>query len=153
MIVRESIKSHFERGGGNLETLRIGKRHLIVDWLERAGMINYNIDEDFTIWTKESVIAQDARELFPDGRLPEYIKFKSSGDFDVDDNALVSLVGFPEYIAGYFSCQMNHINDLEGFPKEVSGNIYFYSNQGNITEEEILAVCNARQGIEMGDDD
>lgn len=145
----ESKKVHFERGGEGLKKLRIGKRHRIEEWLEQARVGEYNIDDDFRIWTKENIILQDTKELFPDGKLPEYINFISTGDFDVDDNGLVSFAGFPEYVAGYLSCQMNSFPDLEGFPKEVVGPIYFYNNYvRKFTEDEIRSVCNAKQNIE-----
>ena len=85
MIVRENI--NFERGLDPKEAIGIGKAKLIQDWLDEVhiGVRNYKLNSDFTIDTDLDVIAVERPELFPNGRFPDYIKFNSSGSFDIDD--------------------------------------------------------------------
>jgi len=141
MIVRENI--NFERGLDPKEAIGIGKAKLIQDWLDEVhiGVRNYKLNSDFTIDTDLDVIAVERPELFPNGRFPDYIRFNSSGSFDIDDCGIVSLVGCPKKVKGYFSCQMNKITDLKGFPKEVRECVYCFGNKAEFTEAEIRKVC------------
>lgn len=141
MIVRENI--NFERGLDPKEAIGIGKAKLIQDWLDEVhiGVRNYKLNSDFTIDTDLDVIAVERPELFPNGRFPDYIKFNSSGSFDIDDCGIVSLEGCPKEVKGYFSCQMNKITDLKGFPKEVRECVYCFGNKAEFTEAEIRKVC------------
>jgi len=141
MIVRENI--NFERGLDPKEAIGIGKAKLIQGWLDEVhiGVRNYKLNSDFTIDTDLDVIAVERPELFPNGRFPDYIRFNSSGSFDIDDCGIVSLVGCPKKVNGYFSCQMNEITDLKGFPKEVRECVYCFGNKAEFTEAEIRKVC------------
>ena len=141
MIVRENI--NFERGLDPKEAIGIGKAKLIQDWLDEVhiGVRNYKLNSDFTIDTDLDVIAVERPELFPNGRFPDYIRFNSSGSFDIDECGIVSLVGCPKKVKGYFSCQMNKITDLKGFPKEVRECVYCFGNKAEFTEAEIRKVC------------
>ena len=141
MIVRENI--NFERGLDPKEAIGIGKAKLIQDWLDEVhiGVRNYKLNSDFTIDSDLDVIAVERPELFPNGRFPDYIRFNSSGSFDIDDCGIVSLVGCPKKVKGYFSCQMNKITDLKGFPKEVRECVYCFGNKAEFTEAEIRKVC------------
>ena len=152
MIVRENI--NFERGLDPKEAIGIGKAKLIQDWLDEVhiGVRNYKLNSDFTIDTDLDVIAVERPELFPNGRFPDYIRFNSSGSFDIDDCGIVSLVGCPKKVKGYFSCQMNKITDLKGFPKEVRECVYCFGNEARFTKEEIMEVCVAG-GIQTDDSD
>ena len=150
MIVRENI--NFERGLDPKEAMGIGKVKLINDWMGQVitidhskaapiGIKNYKINKDFSIDTDLDVIALERKDLFPGGRFPEYIRFNSSGSFDIDDCGIVSLEGCPKEVKGYFSCQMNKITDLKGFPKEVRECVYCFGNKAEFTEAEIRKVC------------
>jgi len=152
MIVRENI--NFERGLDPKEAIGIGKAKLIQDWLDEVhiGVRNYKLNSDFTIDTDLDVIAVERPELFPNGRFPDYIRFNSSGSFDIDDCGIVSLVGCPKKVNGYFSCQMNEITNLKGFPKEVREVVYCFGNEARFTKEEIMEVCVAG-GIQTDDSD
>jgi hypothetical protein len=152
MIVRENI--NFERGLDPKEAIGIGKAKLIQDWLDEVhiGVRNYKLNSDFTIDTDLDVIAVERPELFPNGRFPDYIRFNSSGSFDIDDCGIVSLVGCPKKVNGYFSCQMNEITNLKGFPKEVREMVYCFGNEAKFTKEEIIEVCVAG-GIQTDDSD
>ncbi len=152
MIVRENLD--FERGLNPKEAMGIGKTKLIQDWLDEVhiGVRNYKLNSDFTIDTDLDVIAVERPELFPNGRFPDYIRFNSSGSFDIDDCGIVSLVGCPKKVNGYFSCQMNEITNLKGFPKEVREVVYCFGNEARFTKEEIMEVCVAG-GIQTDDSD
>ncbi|HPI82770.1 MAG TPA: hypothetical protein PK122_06085 [Candidatus Paceibacterota bacterium] len=161
MIVRENI--NFERGLDPKEAMGIGKVKLINDWMGQVitidhskaapiGIKNYKINKDFSIDTDLDVIAVERPELFPNGRFPDYIRFNSSGSFDIDDCGIVSLVGCPKKVNGYFSCQMNEITNLKGFPKEVREVVYCFGNEARFTKEEIMEVCVAG-GIQTDDSD
>jgi len=150
MIVRENI--NFERGLDPREAMGIGKAKLINDWMNKVGVTRYKINPDFTIDTNMDLIMMESPELFPDGRFPDYIRFNSSGSFDIDDCGIVSLVGCPKKVNGYFSCQMNEITNLKGFPKEVREVVYCFGNEARFTKEEIMEVCVAG-GIQTDDSD
>lgn len=154
---------NFERGIDPKEAMGIGKVKLINDWMGQVitidhskaapiGIKNYKINKDFSIDTDLDVIAVERPELFPNGRFPDYIRFNSSGSFDIDDCGIVSLVGCPKKVNGYFSCQMNEITNLKGFPKEVREVVYCFGNEARFTKEEIMEVCVAG-GIQTDDSD
>ena len=57
------------------------------------------------------------------------LKFQNvTGDFDVDDNRLISLEGSPNMVGGDFRCNDNLLNDLEGAPHTVDGDFWCYGN-------------------------
>lgn len=52
-----------------------------------------------------------------------------SGDFWVDDNQLISLIGAPESVAGDFSCESNGLLTLLHGPSSVGGDYFCSANQ------------------------
>jgi hypothetical protein len=154
MIVKESI--NFERGLEPKQALNVGKLHLIQQWLDDAGVgiKNFKINDDFSIdLFLPFTMNQQRPDLFPDGKLPEYIEFKSTKDFDVDDCGIVSLERFPLFVIGYFSCQMNKITSLEGFPRKIVRNAYVMGNEKRFTEHDIRQKCNVVGDVEADDSD
>jgi hypothetical protein len=135
--------------------MNIGNIPLIQKWMNDAldGVNNFKINTDFSIDLFLSLIIQERSDLFPNGKLPEYIRFKSSKSFDVDDCGIVSLEGFPLLVAGYFSCQMNKITSLEGFPIKIDGNAYVMNNSKKFTMQEIKQKCNVFGDVEADDSD
>jgi len=154
-LVRENI--NFERGLDPKEALGIGSRKAIVDWFNSFPFFvsrhNYMINDDLSIDVKDEfpLELQGYSKGFPNGELPPYINFNSTGDFDVDDCGLKSLRGFPKKIDGYFSCQMNELNSLAGGPKEVFGSYYCNGNPGKFTEKDIRNVCYVTREIQGED--
>lgn len=140
-ILLESM--NFERGLDPKESMGIGKAKLIQKWLEEVniGIKNYRIRKDFLIDTEMDVIAVERPDLFPNGKFPEYIRFNRSGSFDIDDCGIVSLEGCPNYVCGYFSCQVNEITNLEGFPDTVEKDIFIISNAVDFSEKDIAKKC------------
>lgn len=63
--------SSFIRGGNPLDSIGIGQRAIIKEWLEKMGIQNYSINEDYSIDVKYSVdISGRGLE-----KLPDFIKF------------------------------------------------------------------------------
>jgi hypothetical protein len=158
-IIRENInferRIDFERGIDPKSAMGIGKLHKIQDWMEELNIEvrNYRVNPDFSIFTDMDIILTERRELVPDGRLPEYIRFHTSGSFDIDDCGLITLEGCPRYVQGYFSCQMNEITSLEGFPEKIDKDCYVMSNGIDFTADEISKICEVGGQIEADDSD
>jgi hypothetical protein len=152
-LVRESLD--FERGLDPKQAMNVGKIKLIQDWLEEVniGVKNFFVNNKFEIDTHMDIIVQERPELFPDGKLPEYIRFNSSGTFDCDDSGIISLVGFPRIVQGYFSCQQNKITSLEGFPIRIDKSCYVMSNGRDFSKDEIQEICDVSDQIEADDSD
>jgi hypothetical protein len=143
---------NFERGLDPMQSMNIGKKHKIEKWIDNIEEItNYTINPDFSIDLFDPLHLMERSDLFPEGRFPEYIRFNSSSDFDVDDCGLVSLEGCPIHVNGYFSCQLNELETLEGSPKEVETHYYCIGNPGEFTEEEVRKYCNVRKDIQAED--
>lgn len=154
MIVRENI--NFERGIDPKKSMGLGIYGKIRLWMDEVGVgiKNFKVNNDFSIDTEMDIIAGEKPELFPNGFFPEYIRFNTSGSFDIDDSGIISLVGCPKHIKGYFSCQMNNIKTLHGFPEVVSNDVYCMGNAVDFTEQEIREVCTSINGsIEADDSD
>lgn len=151
-LVRESL--NFERGLDPKEAMNLGIYEKIREWMDEIwiGQKDFQVNKDFTIDTDMNVIIQVGSYLFPDGVFPEYIRFNTSGSFDIDDCNLKSLIGCPKHVRGYFSCQMNDISSLEGFPEIVDQSVYFHLNKYPFSKEDIEKVCTAKR-IEIDDDE
>ncbi len=147
-IIRENI--NFERGLDPKQSMNVGKAHLIQQWMDDAGVgiKNFRINDDFSIDLFMPWTMNQRPDLFPNGRFPEYIRFSSSRDFDLDDCEIEDLTGCPLIVNGYFSCQMNKITSLKGMPEQISGSAYIMGNEKGFTEEEIQQKCNIDGDIE-----
>jgi hypothetical protein len=157
-IIRENIQLNFERGQDPKQSMGLGKLKLIQDWMDGfgIGVKNYKVNPDYTIFTDMDVICMSRPDDFPSngfpgGRFPEYIRFHTTGSFDVDDCGLVSLIGCPKRVEGYFSCQMNPLKDLVGFPEFVEKDVYCMGNNIEVTEAQIKEICGGYGKIEADD--
>jgi hypothetical protein len=141
---------NFKRGMEPTQALNVGKVHLIQQWLNDGGVSvkNFKINKDFSIDLLTSWINQSRPDLFPNGKFPEYIRFRSSKDFDIDDCGIENLEGCPLIVNGYFSCQMNKIYSLIGMPLKVSMSVYIMGNERYFTEEQIKEKCNVGVNIQ-----
>ena len=154
-IVRENI--NFERGRDPKSAMGIGSRELIKEWMESMPFIIhedlYRINEDMTITIKDLPLSlMGEKYLFPDGKLPSYIRFRECFDeLDVDDCDLVSLEGFPSKIGGYFSCQLNNLTSLEKGPKFVGESYYCNGNPGKFTEDYVRKICEVNNAVQAED--
>jgi hypothetical protein len=163
MIVRESIS--FERHKDAKQTLNIGMRTKIQEWLEEyfhnisnaTKSTKYTINDDLTI---------DLDGFFAThwmGNFPEWIQFGKTGSFqlqgdgmrkgDNGKNLMTSLRGCPRIIYGDFNCSRQNLTNLVGGPEEVYGN-YSCSLNRNIKSFEGIAKkingdfsCNNNSGL------
>jgi hypothetical protein len=146
---------NFERGMEPKQSMNIGKIKLIQDWMDEVGVgvKNFLVNDKFEIDTPMDIILTERPEMFSNGKLPEYIRFNSSGSFDADDSGVVSLEGFPRVVQGYFSCQQNEITSLEEFPIKIEKDCYVMSNGKDFIKDEIQAICDVGGEIEADDSD
>ena len=152
MIVRENI--NFQRGLDPKKALNLGTYAKIKEWMDElgVGIRDFSINDDFYINTEMDIIATERPELFPGGEFPSYIRFSTSGSFDIDACKLNSLVGCPRRVKGYFSCQQNNLTDLRGFPRWVDQDVYCFGNEVKFTENEIREVCTSKS-VQADDSD
>lgn len=153
-IVRENI--NFERNQNPKVSIGIGLESKIRECLEDLPYTvvpdHYTINDDMTIDFHSHLNLIGESDPFPNGKLPDYIKFKKvSEDVDVDDCGLVSLEGFPDIIGGYFSCQMNNLKSLQRGPKEVLKDYFCNGNPGNFTEKYVKSICKVYGKIQADD--
>ena len=89
-----------------------------------GGIDNFFINPD-------GLVDVDGNVYLAYKNLNKYIplKFQNvTGDFDVDDNRLISLEGSPNMVGGDFRCNDNLLNDLEGAPHTVGGDFWCENN-------------------------
>jgi len=152
-LVRENI--NFERGMDPKKAMDLGTYAKIKAWMDEVGVgvKNFKVNNDLTIDTELDIIPMGRSELFPGGYFPPYIRFNTSGVFDIDDCGINSLIGCPKHVYGYFSCQMNKIRTLQGFPEKVDREVYLMSNGVDFTAQEIKEVCEVGREIQADDSD
>ena len=144
-LISESLYK-FEKKSDPLVSLGIGKKSLIIKWLDEMGVKNYTINEDYTIDVEGSV------DLFNKGldKFPDYIKFgKVSGSFGCNYNQLTSLEGCPHTVYESFSCNANQLVCLKGCPREVGGNFYCSGNKKQFSKKEVKKVCKVKGYINV----
>jgi len=152
-IVSEAV--NFERGIDPKSAMGLGKMKKIQDWMGEINIKrrNYKVNPDYSIFTDMDVILIEREDLIINGRFPEYIRFHTSGSFDIDRCRLVSLEGCPKYVQGYFSCQQNEISSLEGFPEKIDKSCYVMGNEVYFTADQISDICEVGGQIEADDSD
>jgi len=100
------MNNSFKKYENSLSSLRIGKIIFIEKWLSEMEIENYSINSDLSIDVNDSVFL-DNKNLT---ELPDYIKFnKIQVFFSCENNNLISLKGFPEYISDCLYCCNNKI--------------------------------------------
>ena len=106
------IKEEFLR-----KNIGLGKEALIKKWLDECGIINYTINDDFTIDVNGAVVLDE----YPDEELPKYIQFnyvKLHFNIQVCEK-LKSLRGCPIKCGQSFRCGFcQNLESLEYAPKE-----------------------------------
>ena len=121
-LVAESLNEvmGFERSNDIKVSLQLGKRHLIIEWLDTMGIENYTINPDWTI----DVIGDVKLSYKNLIEFPDYIKFN--------------------YVSGYFDCANNQLTSLKGCPASVGGSFDCSDNQVKFTKEDVLKVCKVK---------
>ena len=107
----------------SLASYGVGQVHLIKSWLDQFKIINYIINDDFTIDVNGYVYLSNKNLT----KLPDYIKFNK--------------------VAGSFACDSNQLTSLEGCPTLVGGNFYCYNNRVNFSEKDVRKLCDVKTGI------
>jgi len=135
---------YFKKLDDPLVSLGIGKKALITSWLDEMNIVNYIINDDYTIDVEGNVY------LYGKGldKFPEYIKFgRVGGYFSCSNNQLVSLEGCPVSVGGDFYCSYNQLVSLEGCPSSVGGGFYCSNNKKQFSKEEVKKVCKVKYDI------
>ena len=144
-LVKENIIS-FKRKGNPYVKLGVGKIILIKKWLDKMDIINYNINDDYTIDVDDGVWL-DKMNL---NNFPDYIQFnKVTGYFSFTDNNITILKGMPKKVVGDFYCNMNKLTSLIGAPEYVNYSFYCGNNIKKFTEKDVRAVCKVNQYIHV----
>ena len=97
---------------------------LLIERLERYGIVNYTISNDDTIDVDGSV---DLANYNLD-RIP-FCFGVVSGDFYLYRNKLTSLKGSPKEVGGSFDCSSNKLKNLIGGPQEVGAYYWCIVNE------------------------
>jgi hypothetical protein len=145
-LVVESLDEvmNFQKNRDPFGALGIGRKQLIIDWLNLMDIQDYTINDDHTIDTHVSIIITD-KDLV---EFPDYIKFGNvAGSFVSSGNSLISLRGCPENVGLYFSCSDNQLTSLEHCPKYVYGSFDCFNNKRDFTEEDIRKLCDVHGNI------
>ena len=126
-LIPESLNElyNFERNKGDIyKNLNIGKRQLIINWLENELELKYyTIKNNLTIDVNENIDLRHKNLI----ELPEFIQFNEVfGGFWSEYNNLISLRGCPKIVHGNFECQHNKLESLEGCPEKVYSFFYCY---------------------------
>lgn len=122
----------FEKGLDPKTSLNIGQAAKIRDWFENNWGKNswdrvpeYQINKDLSIDIKENFSLPWSVES-----IPEFIKFGTiHGDMDVT--------------------RKKEINNLDWFPKKITGDLEFYANGIRPKKEELLDICDIDGDIEL----
>ena len=124
-LVKESLNEimNFERSNDPLVTLQVGKRAIIIKWLNTYNITDYVINDDLTIDVKCGVNLYNKNLT----SLPDFIKFN--------------------HVSGYFNCSVNQLTSLKGCPSTLDGDFYCYNNKVHFTEEDVKKFCKVKYSI------
>ena len=81
-------------------------------------------------------------------KLPEILKnVNVGGDFNCNNNKLISLKGAPSSVGKDFYCQYNLLTSLEGAPSSVGKDFHCFKNPVQFTERDVRAVCDVKGNV------
>jgi hypothetical protein len=144
-LVKESLNEmNFQKKRDPLGALEIGRKQLIIDWLDNMDVKNYTINDDYTIDVNGGVDLFDKSiEKFPD-----FIQFNIiNGVFVCQKIGLTSLKGCPIEVSTIFTCSENRLESLLHCPNYVGGTFYCYNNKVEFTEKYVRSLCNVKGDI------
>ena len=113
----------FNKHSDPLVSLGVGQKKIISAWLDEMGVINYTINDDYTIDVNGSV----SFHLIDIGEFPSFINFNR--------------------VNGSFSCAYSKMTTLRGCPKFIKNNFYCGGNMIFFTEENVKRICNVKGKI------
>jgi len=91
---------------------------------KKYSIENYTINSDGTVDVDGNVYLSDSRLI----KLP--LKFGNvTGDFNCNNNQLISLEGCPQSVSGYFYCYSNELITLEWCPQSVGSDFHCGNNK------------------------
>lgn len=156
---------NFERGQNPKESIGIGYRLMIKNWIEAVNsheiyseddlnsrfgknpenhIARYHINDDLTIDIRTNskfgdaliIRGQEIREL------PEFIQFgRCDGNFYINASGLETMRGFPKIVTGHLCINNNKLTSLDYLPEEIGAGLYIHDNKVEFTKEEILKRC------------
>jgi hypothetical protein len=163
-LISESLHN-FKKKDNPLDSLGVGKRVLIENWLKKMRISDYVILDNLTINVKDDVNLNFNNII----QLPSFIKFNYiSGSFYCHHCLLVNLNGMPNSVWGTFNCSFNDLTNLEGCPqlierhficefskltslnggpKEVKGDFYCNNNPIKFTRNNVKSMCEVKGDI------
>jgi len=138
-LISESLHN-FEKKSNPLNSLNVGKKALITNWLDEMHVPNYTINDDYTIDIHNNTsVDLDNKNL---KELPYFIQFNHvNGYFEIGNNKLTSLRGCPKTVTGYFSCEGNQLTSLEGCPTKVDGEFWCNDNKIEFSIYDVKKYC------------
>jgi len=137
-LVKESIS--FTRHEEAKDSIGVGRPFLIKRWLDKMGIENYKINDDYSIDVNNGI--ELGGKLKEEQELPDYIQFGYvKGAFDISNNSLITLKGCPKIVKYGFYCYNNLLTNLQYSPIEVGGVYQCYNNINKFRIEDILKIC------------
>lgn len=127
--------SEFERSTSVFDSLQIGKKKLIIDWLIKIGQFPAcKINDNMTIDGLYSIVLNQKNLV----EFPEYIQFNEClATFSCSNNRLTSLRGCPKIVRGSFYCHHNDLNSLDYSPQIVCGDFKCGDNKIKFNEDDV----------------
>jgi len=118
--------NNFKRYEKPINNLDIGKLNIIKSWLHEMNVVNYTINDDYTIDVKSDVnLTYKNLTKFPD-----FIKFNIiKGSFYCNHNKLKSLKGSPNIVNVSFFCNDNELTSLNYGPIIVNSSYIAHNNK------------------------
>jgi len=135
---------NFEKRQSPLDSMGIGQKQLIRNWLDEMGVEGYTIRDDLLIDVKKHVDLEykDLKEF------PGFIQFdRVYGYFTCNGNDLTSLRGCPKYVKGSFYCDYNKLKTLDHCPQRVEISFWCQGNKIQFSEEYVKKLCDVHVAV------
>jgi len=138
----DNLYESFKKSDNKLTNLNVGKVQLIKTWLDDHNIVNYKINDDFSIDSSNPINL----DQYLGGELPYYIQFnKCGGYFSVSANNLTTLKGCPKTCDGNFYCDHNKLTSLDYAPDiqedNKNGDSLLVYGGNKISESSIEKYC------------
>jgi len=108
---------NFERYTDPLQSIGIGKKAQIEQWLKEMGVTDWSLNKDLSI--------------------------DVNGSIDLSGKGLTEIPSFIQfgYVGGSFWCMNNQLTSLRGAPIRVKWGFYLKNNKPRFSEEDIEKIC------------
>jgi len=133
-----NLNESFIKNDDKLDTLGIGKRKLIEQWLSDHEFFDVYINDKLEL-EPHNAINWDFKL---NGNFPDFIRFANGPRwFSIEGNGMTSLRGCPPKIYESFYCANNKLTSLEFAPEILNKTSSFYYGGNEISEDELLKYC------------